>query len=69
MQGSAILVRKNLLPDDTCQGRDHIVTIRSGGGVVVIVNVHFELDLVLRFLRERLRRIFPIGHATPTLLA
>ena len=41
----------------TCQRRDHIVIIRSGGSVLVIVNVHFEPDLVLRDLRERLRRV------------
>ena len=64
--GSAVLDRKGLLPDGaiiihvaTCQGRDLIVTIRSGENVVVIVNVHFEPDLVLRDLRERLRRISP----------
>ena len=62
--GSAKFVHKNLLPDGaivthvtTCQGRDHTVTIRSGGGVMVVVNVHFERDLVLRDLRERLRLI------------
>ena len=62
--GSAILIQKNLLPDGaigthvtTCQGRDHIVTIRSGEGVLVVVNVHFEPDQALRNLRGRLRRI------------
>ena len=60
--GSAIFIHKNLLPDGaiinhvtTCQGRDHIVTIRSGESVLVIVNVHFEPDLVLRVLRETTR--------------
>ena len=64
--GWAILTRKNLLPDSaiithvaTCQGRDHIVIIRSGESVVVIVNVRFERDLLLGDLRERLRRISP----------
>ena len=37
--------------------RDYVVTIRSGEGVLVIVNVNFEPDLVMRDLRERLRRI------------
>ena len=40
----------------TCQGRNHIVTIRSGEGVLVVI-VHFEPDLVLRDPRERLHRI------------
>ena len=62
--GSAILVHKDILPghafvshEITCQGRDHIVTMRSGEGVLVIVNVHFEPHLVMRYLRERLRRV------------
>ena len=70
--GSAILIRKNLLPDGaifthvaTCQGRDHMVTIRSGESVMLIVNDHFEPDLVLRDLRERLRRISPHWHRYP----
>ena len=41
----------------TCQGHDHIVTTRSRGRVLVEVHVHFEPDLVLRDLRQRLRRI------------
>ena len=41
----------------TCQRRDHIVTVKSGDCVLVVVNVHFELDLVLRNLHERLHRI------------
>ena len=47
--GSATFIRKNLLPDRaivtheiTCQGRDHIVNVRAGESVLVIVNVHFE---------------------------
>ena len=54
---------KTLLPDGavvnhtiTYQGHDHILTIRSGGSVVVVVNVHFEPDL-LRDLRERQRLV------------
>ena len=50
--GSAKCIHKDLLPDDarvthvvTCQGRDHIVSIRSGGRNLVVVNVHFEPDL------------------------
>ena len=31
--------------------------MRSGGSIMVIVNIHFEPDLILRNLRERLRRI------------
>ena len=62
--GSAIFIRENLQRDlavvtheITCQGRDHIVRIQSGDSVLVIINVHFEPDLTLRNLRERLRRI------------
>ena len=61
---SAIFIQEDFTPEHavvsheiTCQGRDHIATIRSGEGVLVIVNVHFEPDLVLRDLRERFRRI------------
>ena len=41
----------------TCQGRDHFVSIHSGDSILVIVDVHFEPDLTLRSLRERLRLI------------
>ena len=64
--GSAICIHKDLLPEDaivthmiTCQGRDHIVSIQSGRQSLVIVNVHFEPELTLRRLRERLRLITP----------
>ena len=64
--GSAIRIHKDLLPDDalvthvvTCQGRDHVVSIRSGCRSLVIVNVHFEPELTLRSLRARSRRITP----------
>ena len=64
--GSAICIHKDLLPDDavvthvvTCQGRDHVVNVRSGCQSLVIVNVHFEPELTLRSLRERLRLITP----------
>ena len=60
--GSAICIHKSLLPDGaiathviTCQGRDHIVTIHSGS--TVLANVHFEPNLTLRRLRERLRAV------------
>ena len=59
--GSAICSHKNLLPDDavvihvvTCQGCDHIVNVRSGCQSLIVVNVHFEPELNLRSLRERL---------------
>ena len=59
--GSAICIHKSLLPNGaivthviTCQGCDHIVTIHSGGSVLVVVYVHFEPVLTLRSLRERL---------------
>ena len=57
---------KDLLPDDvvvthvvTCQGRDHVVNILSRCQSLVIINVHFEPDLTLRSLRERLRLLTP----------
>ena len=63
---SAICIHKELLPEDaivthmiTCQGRDHIVSIRSGRQRLGIVNVHFEPELTLRRLRERLRLSHP----------
>ena len=50
---------EDLLPDEamvthvvTCQGRDHIVNIRSECRSLVIVNVRFEPELTLRSLRE-----------------
>ena len=42
-----------------CQGRDHGVNVQSGRQSLVIVNVHFEPELKLRQLRERLRLINP----------
>ena len=59
--GSAFCIHKDIVPEEaivthliTCQGRDHIV--RQS---LVIVNVHFEPELTLRQLRERLRLINP----------
>ena len=43
----------------TCQGRDHFVNVQYGRQILVIVNVHFEPELILRQLRERLRLINP----------
>ena len=64
--GSAICIHEDLLPDDavvthvvTCQGRDHIVSMWSRLRNLVVVNVHFEPELTLRSLRERLRLITP----------
>ena len=64
--GSAICIHKDLLPEDalvthmiTCQGRDHIVNVQYGRQSQVTVNVHFEPELILRRLRERLRLITP----------
>ena len=65
--GSAISIHKDLLPDDavvtqvvTCQGRDHVVNIRSGGcRNLLVVNVYFEPELTLRSLRGRLHLIPP----------
>ena len=60
--GSAICIHKDILPGDAvvthvvaCQGRNHIVNIRSGCRSVVVVNVHFEPELTMTSLRERLR--------------
>ena len=62
--GSAMFIRKNLLPDRavvthevTYQGRDHIIKVQSGGTLLVILNEHFEPVLCLRSLRERPRRL------------
>ena len=52
--GSAIFIRTHEI---TFQGRDHIVRIQSCESVLVVIDVHFEPDLILRHLRERLRRI------------
>ena len=64
--GSAFCIHKDLLPEDAivthmiaCQGRDHIVNVQSGRQSLVIVNIHFEPELTLRQLRERLRLINP----------
>ena len=43
----------------TCQGRDHIVNIRSRCQILVVVNIHFIPELTLRSLRESLRLIIP----------
>ena len=43
----------------TCQGRDHIVKIQSVRQSPVSVNVHFEPELTLRQLRDRLHLINP----------
>ena len=64
--GWAICMHKDILPEEaivthliTCRGRDHIVNIQSGRHSLVIVNVHLELELTLRQLRERLSLINP----------
>ena len=64
--GSVTCIHEDLLPDDavvthviTCQGRDHIVNVRSGSRSPVVVNVHFEPELTLRSLRERRCLITP----------
>ena len=50
--GSAICIHRDLLPEEaivshviTCQGRDHLVNIRSGRHNFVIVNVLSNLNL------------------------
>ena len=62
--GSATCIHEDLLPDDavvthvtTCQGRDHIVNVRSGCRNLAVVNVHLEPDLTLRSFRDILRLI------------
>ena len=45
-------------------GRDHIVNVQLGGRGLVVLNVHFESELTLRSLRERLR----LYHSTLTTL-
>ena len=77
--GSAICIHKGLLPSGTmvthvvtCQGWDHTVNIQSGDRNLVVINVHFELDLTLRNLRERLRfftahwPLYPEAHGVIT---
>ena len=62
----AFCIHKDILPEEAivthliaCQGRDHIVNMQSGRRSLVIVNVHFEPELTLRRLRERLRLFTP----------
>ena len=57
-----VCIHRDLLPDEalvthlvTCHGRDHLVNIRSEQHNLVIVNVHFEIVLILRQLRDTLR--------------
>ena len=63
---SAFCIHKDLLLEGaivshviTCQGRDHIVNILSVCKYLVIVIVHFELELSLRRSRQRLRLFNP----------
>ena len=58
--GFAIFVHKNLLPDNvfvnhttTCQGRDHTVTVRSGGSVMVVVNFASKGFFFLRIVSRK----------------
>ena len=69
---SAICIHKELLPEDaieahmiTCQDRDHVVSIQSGRQSPVLVKVHFEAELTLRRLRERLHLINPHWSSYP----
>ena len=62
--GSAICIHRDILPEEaivthliTCQGRDHLVNLQSGRHNLVNVNVHFEPELSLRQLRDRLHLI------------
>ena len=70
--GSAMCIHTDILPEDvivthlvTCQGRDNIVNTQSGRHSLVIVSVHFELELTLRRLRERFRLITPHWPSCP----
>ena len=64
---SAICIHRDFLPEEaiTCQGRDHLVNIRSERHNLVIANVHFEPELTLRQLRCRLRLHHPHWRAYP----
>ena len=73
--GSAICIHKDLLPEGaivthvvTCQSRDHIVNTQSSARNLVVVNIHFEPNLTLRNLRERLRLITPHWPPNPDAL-
>ena len=62
--GPAVCIHRDLLPEEaivthliTCQGRDHLVNLQSGRHNLVNVNVHFEPELSLRQLRDRLHLI------------
>ena len=55
---SALCIHKDLLPDDAvvthvvaCQGRDHILNVRSGCLSPVVVNLHFEPDITLKRIK------------------
>ena len=74
--GSAICIHKDLLTDNatvthivTCPGRDHIVSVQSERTKLVIVKFHFEPELTVRRLRERLRLIVPQWPSYPLVLA
>ena len=63
---SAFFIHQDLLPEGVivihviaCQGHDHVVNVQPGRRNFVVVNVHFEPELALRRLRERLRLITP----------
>ena len=54
-RGTAICIHKDVLLEETivthsitCQGRDHLVNIRSGRHSLVNVDLHFEPELTLR---------------------
>ena len=59
--GSAICIHRNFCLRMLLRhsGRDHIVRVQSGRQSPVIVNVHFEPELTLRRLCERLRLVTP----------
>ena len=68
-----LCIHRDLLPEEaivthliTCQGRDHLVNIRSERHSLVIVNVHFEPELTLRQLRGRLGLVHPHWPAYPS---
>ena len=69
--GSAICIHRDLLEEAivthvvSCQGRDHLLNIRSGRHSLVIVNVRFEPQLTLNQLRGRLCIIHPHWPAYP----
>ena len=74
-RGSSTCIHKDLLREDsiethmiTHEGRDHIVNMTSGRKRLVIVNVHYEPELILRRSRGKLRFIAPHWPSYPNVV-